>query len=150
MGSAISLRACGRFEVDRRLLDLDVADEASGEQGSPMDAGAQALDAQNRGLGMGVLRDHDVVEIEREAHGMKVERSDARGVALTSAPAALAWAQEICPASVTEKEWKNRGARRVFRVRVTYCVGVAADGSLIEISATWRAVVRSALPEASW
>jgi hypothetical protein len=80
------LARLGKIEVDRRLLDLDIADEAlPEEQGLPMDAGAQPLDAENRGLGVGVLRDHDVVEIEREAHGVKVELSDARGIALQRA-----------------------------------------------------------------
>src|SRR5437867_1128536 len=62
-----------QVDVDRRLLDLDVGDEAPGEQRSPVDAGAQALDSKNGRIGMSVLNDRQALQIERETQRVKVE-----------------------------------------------------------------------------
>ena len=74
-----------QIDVDGRLHELDVGNELAGQERAPVDARAQPLETDDRRLGMLVLRDHDVVEIEREAQRVEVQLPDARGVALERA-----------------------------------------------------------------
>ena len=70
------------IDVDRGLLDLDVGDEAAAQKRSPVDAGAQALDVKDCRVGVCVLGDLHVFQVERQAQRVEIERRNARGVPL--------------------------------------------------------------------
>jgi hypothetical protein len=77
----VLLSELGQVQVDLRLVDLEVRNELELDELGPLHARAQAWDDGDRGVGVRVLPDRDVVERDRESNEVKVEVPDFRGVA---------------------------------------------------------------------
>ena len=76
------LLGLGEIEDDHRPLDEDVADHPAGQEGPPVHARVEPADVRHRRVGMLMLDDHGVPQVEREVDRVEMERADGRGVAL--------------------------------------------------------------------
>src|SRR5439155_24477514 len=67
-------------EIDDRTVQEEVCDELGPDGLSPLDARVAQRHSRNRRIGIGVLGDDDVLEVDGKPERMEIERADADGV----------------------------------------------------------------------
>ena len=81
-GRIVDLRpGLAQVQGHDRVLDEDVADHPTRQEGAPVDARVEALDARHRGVGLLILDDHGVAEVQGEVDRAPVQRADRDRVA---------------------------------------------------------------------
>src|SRR5439155_22256237 len=67
-------------EIDDRTVQEEVCDELGPDELSQLHAGEEQRHSRHRRIGIGVLRDDDVLEVDGKPERVEIERADADGV----------------------------------------------------------------------